>query len=70
MPDTSQTSPLSPAIESISHLLKEPDVEGVIIGGLAASLLGRPRFTNDIDLVILDLDERLPEFFEKPCPVK
>ena len=65
MPDRSQTSPLSPAIESISLLLKEPDVEGVIIGGLAASLLGRPRFTNDIDLVILDLDDRLPEFFEK-----
>jgi len=60
-----QISPLSPAIQSISLLLKENDVEGIIIGGLAASLLGRPRFTNDIDLVILDLDDRLPEFINK-----
>ena len=40
-------------------------MEGIIIGGLAASLLGRPRFTNDIDLVILDLDDRLPGFIKK-----
>jgi hypothetical protein len=37
----------------------------MIIGGLAASLLGRPRYTNDIDLVILDLDDRIPEFIQK-----
>lgn len=65
MPESNKTNPLSPAIKSISLLLKEEDVEGVIIGGLAASLLGRPRFTNDIDLVILDIDDRLPEFIEK-----
>jgi len=65
MPEKDQINPLSPAIKSISQLLKEDDVEGMIIGGLAASLLGRPRFTNDIDLVVLDLDDRLPEFFEK-----
>jgi predicted nucleotidyltransferase len=56
---------LSPAIKSIIQLLKEDDVEGIIIGGLAASLLGRPRFTNDIDLMILNLDDRLPEFLKK-----
>jgi hypothetical protein len=65
LPDRSKKGLLSPAIESIGLLLKEHDVEGVIIGGLAASLLGRPRFTNDIDLVILDLDDRLPEFLQK-----
>ena len=27
--------------------------------------MGRPRFTNDIDLIILDLDERIPEFIQK-----
>ena len=49
------------ALKSISLLLKDNDVEGMIIGGLAVSLIGRPRYTNDIDLMILDLDERLPE---------
>jgi hypothetical protein len=56
---------LSPALKSISQLLQEDDVEGMVIGGLAASLLGRPRYTNDIDLVILDLDDRLHEFIKK-----
>ena len=57
-----QDNPLSPALESVCRLLRQKDVQGMIIGGLAASLLGRPRFTNDIDLIILDLDGRIPEF--------
>jgi predicted nucleotidyltransferase len=56
---------LLPALKSISLLLKENDVEGMIIGGLAVSLIGRPRYTNDIDLVILNLDDRLHEFIFK-----
>ena len=47
------------ALKSICLLLEESDVEGIIIGGLAVSLLGRPRYTNDIDLVVLDLDDHL-----------
>jgi hypothetical protein len=54
-----------PALESVCQLLHQKDVHGMIIGGLAASLLGRPRFTNDIDLLILDLDDRIPEFIQK-----
>ena len=53
------------ALKSICLLLEESDVEGMIIGGLAVSLLGRPRYTNDIDLVVLDLDDRLSEFIAK-----
>lgn len=56
---------LLPALKSISLLLKEDDVEGIIIGGLAVSLIGRPRYTNDIDLVILNLDDRLREFISR-----
>ncbi len=56
---------LSLALESISLLLDEKDVQGMIIGGLAASILGRPRYTNDIDLVILDLDDCMPDFINK-----
>jgi predicted nucleotidyltransferase len=64
MPESNPPS-LLPALKSIDQLLKEDDVEGIIIGGMAVSLLGRPRYTNDIDLVILDLDERLNEFIIK-----
>ena len=65
MPKDIQDNPLSPALKSVCQLLQQEDVEGMIIGGLAASLLGRPRFTNDIDLIILDLDDRIPEFIQK-----
>jgi hypothetical protein len=65
MTEKSPVNFLSVAIKSVSQLLKESDVEGVIIGGLASSLLGRPRYTEDIDLLILNLDDCLPEFIEK-----
>jgi hypothetical protein len=65
MPKDTRDNLLSPALESVCQLLQQKDVHGMIIGGLAASLLGRPRFTNDIDLIILDLDDRIPEFIRK-----
>jgi len=65
MPDNEQPKHLLSALESVTKLLLDKDIQGMIIGGLAASLLGNPRFTNDIDLLILDLDNRLPEFIEK-----
>jgi hypothetical protein len=58
--DPFQDSPLLSALSSISDLLEDPGVRGVLIGGVAASLVGRPRFTNDIDLLVLDLDNRIP----------
>ena len=65
MPKGIRDNLLSPALGSVCQLLRQKDVHGMIIGGLAASLLGRPRFTNDIDLIILDLDDRIPEFIQK-----
>ena len=65
MPKGIQDKLLSPALASVCQLLRQKDVQGMIIGGLASSLLGRPRFTNDIDLLILDLDDRIPEFIQK-----
>ena len=56
---------LSTALASVCRLLQQDDVERMVIGGLAASLMGRPRITNDIDLIILDLDDRVPEFIQK-----
>ncbi len=38
--------------------------QGVVIGGVAASLLGRPRLTADVDVVILLSVEQLPSLME------
>jgi predicted nucleotidyltransferase len=65
MPQDDRTGHLFSALDAVSGLLQDKTVQGVIIGGVAASLLGRPRFTNDIDLLVLDLDDRLPQFLQK-----
>ena len=49
--------------------LRSADVPVVIVGGIAVSLLGRPRFTRDIDALV-DLDEaRWPAIIEAGRPV-
>lgn len=45
--------PFRAALESLRRLLHKFDERGVIIGGIAVSLLGKPRYTADIDAVFL-----------------
>ena len=54
-------APLVRALGAVSEWLESAAVPGAIIGGVAASVLGRPRLTEDIDvLVILDRREWAP----------
>jgi hypothetical protein len=39
-------------------------VPGLVIGGLAVALLGRPRVTRDVDAMVLLADDRWPGFLE------
>ena len=50
-------SPLLEALRAFVRWLRAGQVRGVIIGGVAASILGRPRMTRDIDALIL-LEEK------------
>jgi predicted nucleotidyltransferase len=65
MPENNKKSHLAAVLESVSRLLQEDDMQGIVIGGIAASIIGKPRYTNDVDLVILDIDERIPAVIEK-----
>jgi hypothetical protein len=47
---------------AVVQWLRSEDVPGLIIGGIASSLLGRPRLTRDVDILIL-LEERRWERF-------
>jgi len=49
--------PLLSALRDLVAWLKAKRVEGLIIGGVAASILGRPRVTRDVDVLVL-LDEK------------
>lgn len=47
------------------RLLKETKTPYLLIGGLAASLLGEARITNDADFIIVINDEKLKTFLKK-----
>lgn len=49
--------PLLSALSDLAVWLKAKRVEGLIIGGVAASILGRPRLTRDVDVLVL-MDEK------------
>jgi hypothetical protein len=61
-------APVTPSflegLRAVLRLLQRMDDQGVIIGGVAASLLGRPRLTADIDAVILLSVDRLSHLLE------
>jgi len=60
----SSISPLLEPLIAIQRLLEHFDNQGLIIGGIAASLLGKPRFTADIDAVILLSVDDLPKLVD------
>ena len=58
VPET--VAPFLAPLLALQELLSKFDDQGVIIGGVAASLLGTPRFTVDVDAVLLLSIEDLP----------
>jgi len=59
-PESESITPLLSPIQALLNLLAQFDNQGVIIGGVAASLLGSPRYTVDLDAVILLSLEDIP----------
>jgi predicted nucleotidyltransferase len=57
--------PLLIPIQALQNLLAKFNDQGVIIGGVAASLLGTPRYTVDLDAVLLLTFEDLPRLLEE-----
>lgn len=57
MSKTNTLVPLLSALHDLVAWLKATQVEGLIIGGVAASILGRPRATRDVDALVL-IDEK------------
>ncbi len=64
-PSSAEVNPLIAPVQALQDLLEQFQHQGVIIGGVAASLLGTPRYTADLDAVILlDLND-IPELLLK-----
>lgn len=54
---------LTPLLD-LQKLINHTKCKGMIIGGIANNLLAKPRFTTDIDVVILLADEQISEFLK------
>ena len=57
-------TPLMPSLIAVQKILTHFEDKGVIFGGVAASLLGKPRLTADVDAVIILSIEDLPQLIE------
>jgi len=62
MSETKALAPLLTVLADLIAWLKASEVVGVVIGGLAASLLGRPRMTRDVDVLVVVDEGRWPGF--------
>ena len=62
MNDPETLAPLLGALQGISKWLQSEKVPGMIIGGVAASILGRPRLTRDVDASVWLEEERWEGF--------
>jgi len=57
-------TPLLAPLAALQRLLSHFEDRGVIIGGVAASLLGRPRLTADLDAMLLISVDEVPLLIE------
>jgi len=57
-------TPLLAPLTALQKLLTHFEGRGTIIGGIAASLLGRPRLTADLDAVLLLSIDEIPELLQ------
>lgn len=56
--------PMKAALEQAVHLLDTCELRGVVVGGLAVSAWGRPRVTQDVDLVVDIPKEKMETFLQ------
>lgn len=64
MAEPDALAPLVGALRDLCRWLRAARVPGAIIGGVAASLLGRPRLTRDVDALVWLDEGRWPRFVE------
>ncbi len=59
-----ELKPILAPLSILKRLLEKTGCQWMIIGGVAASLLGKPRFTADVDVLVLIEDKELPNLLK------
>lgn len=68
MTERQELAPLISALADLVKWFEAAGVPGVVIGGVAASLLGRPRLTHDVDALVVADETRWQELVERGVP--
>jgi len=63
--DKEHIEPLIDPLEILCRLLDKGSWKGMVIGGIAASILGIPRFTRDIDALVWLDEKEIDSFLEE-----
>ena len=63
-------APLLAPLQALQDLLSQFNDQGVIIGGVAVSLLGTPRYTVDLDVVFLLSLDNLPRLLAEAAKLE
>jgi len=61
MPGYDELMTFHSALRAVQNVINQFANQGVIIGGIAVSLLGKPRLTADVDAILLASIEQIPE---------
>ncbi len=64
MSQTDKQGTFHDPLEALDNLLVQFDNRGVVIGGIAVSLLGQARFTEDLDAMFLLSVDEIPRFLK------
>ena len=59
-----ELEPLLEPLQALAELFRRSGCRGMVIGGIAVGLLGRPRFTADVDAVVFVDVDALPHFLK------
>lgn len=64
MSPSEELRPFLKPLAALQRVISQSNCPGLLIGGIATSLLGAPRLTVDIDTMIILPDEHLSDFIE------
>lgn len=64
MTEINELEPLLSPITAVQKLIEHFDNQGIVIGGVAASILGKPRLTADADAMLLLSVDDIPQLIE------
>ncbi|OGI51981.1 MAG: hypothetical protein A3E57_08885 [Candidatus Muproteobacteria bacterium RIFCSPHIGHO2_12_FULL_60_33] len=68
MTERQELAPLISALADLARWFEAANIRGIVVGGVAASLIGRPRLTHDVDALVMADESRWQDLLERGAP--